>query len=207
MSSTTDNPALVDTTWLDRFDLNPRQRAFVLDYLADPNGKKAAISAGYAKGSAEVTASKLLSNTKVARAIAEGRKQVESRAMLEAEGIVNLWTQIATANPNELTQHIIAPCRYCHGIYHRYQWKSEREFTEDKARVVFSQLHDERERRCHVRHNRRSAHPRRCGFLRLSSHRPAKPRLSRVCSGTETKSPAWPTHVGSVQPRASSSMA
>ncbi|NOD33514.1 MULTISPECIES: terminase small subunit [unclassified Ruegeria] len=146
MSSTTDNPALADTTWLDQFDLNPRQRAFVLAYLADPNGKKAAISAGYAEGSAEVTASKLLSNAKVARAIAEGRKQVESKAMLDAEGIVNLWTQIALADPNELTQHIIAPCRYCYGIEHQYQWKTEREFTERKAEVIFSMFHDEKER-------------------------------------------------------------
>ncbi|NOD91432.1 terminase small subunit [Ruegeria sp. HKCCD4884] len=146
MSSTTDNPALADTTWLDQFDLNPRQRAFVLAYLADPNGKKAAISAGYAEGSAEVTASKLLSNAKVARAIAEGRKQVESKAMLDAEGIVNLWTQIALADPNELTQHIIAPCRYCYGIDHQYQWKTEREFLERKAEVIFSKFHDDKER-------------------------------------------------------------
>ncbi len=103
MSNATNNPALADTAWLGPYGLNLRQRDFVLAYLAEPNAKQAAISAGYAEGSAEAQGSRLLSNVKVASVIAEGRKQVESKAMLDAEGIVGLWTQIALADPNELT--------------------------------------------------------------------------------------------------------
>ncbi len=66
--------------------------------------------------------------------------------MLDAEGIVNLWTQIALSDPNELTQHIHAPCRYCYGIDHQYRWKTEREFTERKAEKVFFLFHDDNER-------------------------------------------------------------
>ncbi|WP_299898782.1 terminase small subunit [uncultured Ruegeria sp.] len=62
MSSPTGNPALADTAWLDKFGLNPRQRAFVLAYIADPNAKQAATDAGYAEGSAEAQGSRLLSN-------------------------------------------------------------------------------------------------------------------------------------------------
>lgn len=142
MSSPTGNPALADTAWLDKFGLIPRQRAFVLACIADPNAKQAATDAGYTEGSGEAQGSRLFSNIKVARAIAEGRKQVESKAMLDAEGIVNLRAQIALADPNELTQHIIAPCRYCYGIDHQYQWKTEPEFTERKAEVIFSMFSD-----------------------------------------------------------------
>ncbi len=53
MSNATDTPALADTEWLDPYGLNLRQRDFVLAYLAEPNGKQAAISAGYVEGSAE----------------------------------------------------------------------------------------------------------------------------------------------------------
>lgn len=121
-----------------------RQRDFVLAYLADPNGRQAAIKAEYAPRSADVTASRLLDNAKVDKAIAERRRQIESKAMLDAEGVVELWTQIATADPRELTQHVYATCRYCHGIDHQYQWKTEREFTEAKARVILSMFSDEK---------------------------------------------------------------
>lgn len=144
MSSTTDNPALADTTWLDRFDLTVRQRDFVLAYLADPNATGAARTAGYKQP--HVQGPRLLDNVRVSEAIAEGRRQIESKAMLDAEGVVELWTQIATADPRELTQHVYAPCRYCYGIDHQYQWKTEREFTEAKARVIFSMFSDEKER-------------------------------------------------------------
>ena len=141
MSSTTDNPALADTTWLDQFDLTVRQRDFVLAYLADPNATGAARIAGYKQP--HVQGPRLLDNVRVEEAIAEGRRQIESKAMLDAEGVLELWTQIATADPRELTQHVYAPCRYCHGIDHQFQWKTAREFTEAKACVIFDLFSDD----------------------------------------------------------------
>lgn len=139
--SGTNNPALADTTWLDQFDLNPRQRDFVLAYLADPNATEAARKAGYKQPNKH--GPRMLVNDGVTAAIAAGRAQVEAKAMLDAEGVVAMWAKIATADAGELTQHIIAPCRYCHGIDHQYQWKTEREFTETKARVVFDMFSDD----------------------------------------------------------------
>ncbi len=144
MSSTADNPALADTTWLDEFDLNPRQRDFVLAYLADPNATEAARKAGYRQPNKQ--GPRMLVNDGIAAAIVKGRAMIETKIMFDAEGIVNHWTQIALADPNELTQNIHAPCRYCYGVDHQYQWKTEREFQEDKARVVFSLFHDDKER-------------------------------------------------------------
>lgn len=53
--------------------LTPKQAAFVVAYLVDSNGKKAAIKAGYSKAGAEVAASRLLRHPKVAEALKKAR--------------------------------------------------------------------------------------------------------------------------------------
>ncbi len=57
--------------------MNPKQQAFVLEYLKDFNATQAAIRAGYSARSAEVTGSRMLSNAKVAEVI---RAAMERRA-------------------------------------------------------------------------------------------------------------------------------
>jgi len=54
--------------------LTPKQAAFVVAYLVDSNGKKAAIKAGYSKAGAEVAASRLLRHPKVAEALKKARQ-------------------------------------------------------------------------------------------------------------------------------------
>ena len=49
--------------------MNPRQTRFVREYAADPNGRRAAINAGYAEKTAEQQASRLLRNVKVQKAL------------------------------------------------------------------------------------------------------------------------------------------
>ena len=56
--------------------LNPKQQRFVEEYLVDLNGTQAAIRAGYSPKTAEVQASRLLSNAKVQQAVAEGRARL-----------------------------------------------------------------------------------------------------------------------------------
>ncbi|KKL07731.1 hypothetical protein LCGC14_2583080 [marine sediment metagenome] len=52
--------------------LNPRRLRFVQEYLKEPNGAQAARLAGYAHGSAKVTAANLLTDPNVKLAIADG---------------------------------------------------------------------------------------------------------------------------------------
>ena len=52
--------------------LSARQRRFVSEYLIDLNGQKAAERAGYARGSAKVTASRLLTKADVRAAVEAG---------------------------------------------------------------------------------------------------------------------------------------
>ncbi|GGH32430.1 Terminase small subunit [Cribrihabitans marinus] len=141
MSSNPDNPATANTDWLDKHGLSDRQRLFVLAYLDTPNATQSAEKAGYRHGKTQ--GPRLLDNVGVRNAIKEGRAMIEQKLMLDAEGIARMWADIATADPNELTQHIHAPCRFCWGQGHEYQWKTEREFRETKARKVFDLFSDD----------------------------------------------------------------
>ncbi len=69
--------------------MTPRRQAFVNAYLANGgNGTAAAIEAGYAKGSAHVTASKLLRLAKVAAAIADAQRERAEASRIDAEWVL-----------------------------------------------------------------------------------------------------------------------
>ena len=65
--------------------LTPKQARFVREYLKGHNGKWAAIRAGYAPHTAEITASKLLRLSKV-------RQLVESKTEKQLEKMGEVWT-------------------------------------------------------------------------------------------------------------------
>jgi phage terminase small subunit len=64
--------------------LNKKQSDFCEYYLTEPNGTQAAIKAGYAEGSADVTASRLLRNASVLARIAELRSERGKVAVVDA---------------------------------------------------------------------------------------------------------------------------
>ena len=67
-------------------ELNPRQLAFAQNYINTGNATQSYISAGYAPGSAEVMASKMLRNAKVADFIFSAQK-----VSVQACGIDATW--------------------------------------------------------------------------------------------------------------------
>lgn len=68
--------------------LTDKQARFVEAYLLDPNGKKAAIEAGYSAATAEVAASRLLRHAKVAAALKDRRALLEVRSGVTPERIL-----------------------------------------------------------------------------------------------------------------------
>ena len=64
--------------------LEEKQQLFVLEYMKDLNGTKAAIRANYAEDSAHVQASRMLSYAKVKNAIAELKAQRNERLNVDA---------------------------------------------------------------------------------------------------------------------------
>jgi phage terminase small subunit len=57
------------------------------------------------------------------------KKGVEKDLKFGITDIVEIWTDIATADPNELMSNLRRCCRHCYGRGHHYQWKDEGEFA------------------------------------------------------------------------------
>lgn len=68
--------------------LTIRQRKFVLEYLIDLNGMRAAMRAGYAESGAHTEASRLLKNPKVVAALNEERQRLEQRTEMDVEWVL-----------------------------------------------------------------------------------------------------------------------
>lgn len=68
--------------------LNPKQAVFIKEYLIDLNGAQAAIRAGYAPGSAHVTASRLISDANIAAAIQEAMDKRAEKTGITAEFVL-----------------------------------------------------------------------------------------------------------------------
>jgi phage terminase small subunit len=78
--------------------LPPRQAIFVAEYLVDLNATQAAIRAGYSAKTAEVQASRLLSNVKVAASIAARRADISKKLEITVERVVLEYAKIGFAD-------------------------------------------------------------------------------------------------------------
>jgi len=79
-------------------ELTEKQRRFVDEYLADLNGKQAAIRCGYSEKTAEQQASRLLSNVKVKEAVSLKQKILSERLNISAERVLQEYAKIAFSN-------------------------------------------------------------------------------------------------------------
>lgn len=84
--------------------LTEKQAAFVQAYLIDPNGKKAAISAGYAAGSAEVTAAKLLRVPKVAAELNRRRVALQVQSGVTPEKVLAELAKLGFADIRQVIE-------------------------------------------------------------------------------------------------------
>jgi phage terminase small subunit len=78
--------------------LTAKQAAFVSAYLLDPNGKKAAITAGYSAATAEAAASRLLRHPAVAEALAKRRAVLSVRSGVTPEMVVSELARLGFAD-------------------------------------------------------------------------------------------------------------
>ncbi|NJH82532.1 terminase small subunit [Staphylococcus hyicus] len=88
-------------------ELNKRQRTFAEAYAIPGsdcygNATKSAIKAGYAKGSAEVTGSKLLSNTKISDYIRGVEQQLFDEQIMTGKEVLYRLTMTARAEHTEV---------------------------------------------------------------------------------------------------------
>lgn len=101
--------------------LSPQQRILVEEYAKEPNGKRAAIKAGFSPKSAQTTSSRALTNAKVREAIKLLQADRLDRMSAEADDIVSRLYAIATADAGEISQHRRTCCRHCWGQDFGYQ--------------------------------------------------------------------------------------
>ena len=97
-------------------------QVFILEYIKDFNGTRAATDAGYSPKTARQKAVELLNDPRIDAAINEAIKERTKRLRIDADTVLFQWWQIANADPNELTQLRRFNCRYCWGDDHEYQW-------------------------------------------------------------------------------------
>ena len=57
------------------------------------------------------------------------QKKVSKDAEFGIKQILEIWQDIATADPNELMSNLRRCCRHCYGRGHHYQWKDKAEFA------------------------------------------------------------------------------
>jgi len=75
--------------------LNPKQSRFVLEYVVDLNATQAAIRAGYAAGSADVTGSRLLEDARISQAVKEAVEARAKRTLVTADYVVTRLKDVA----------------------------------------------------------------------------------------------------------------
>lgn len=83
-------------------ELTAKQERFVAEYLLDLNGKQAAIRAGYSERTAEVQASKLLSNPKVRAAVMAAKTERAETTKVDANWLLTRLAQEADADIADL---------------------------------------------------------------------------------------------------------
>jgi phage terminase small subunit len=79
--------------------LSARARRFVTEYLKDCNGAQAAIRAGYSPAGARVTASRLLANVSIAKAIHDAQDEILKETQVTVARIVRELALIAFFDP------------------------------------------------------------------------------------------------------------
>lgn len=94
-------------------------------------------SAGYSrKGNAntqKVAAAKLAAHPRVAARIRELRELVQRDFRLDMAAILRRLSEIALADPSELSRPRRLNCRHCYGLDHGYQWIDQAEWARATA--------------------------------------------------------------------------
>jgi len=94
---------------------------FIHYYTAHYDQTRAAREAGYPAGRAHIYSRQILEKPEIRQAIANLEANRLKRLRVDGDYLLNRILQIALADPNELVQVRIPPCRYCYGKGHQYQ--------------------------------------------------------------------------------------
>jgi phage terminase small subunit len=86
-------------------ELNPKQAAFVREYLVDLNGTQAAIRAGYSPKTANEQAAQLLAKLSVQAAVQAGMDKRAAKLDLQAEDVLRELQSIAMSEVDQALRY------------------------------------------------------------------------------------------------------
>lgn len=113
--------------------LTAKQSAFVLAYLETKNASESYRRAYDCSKMKDQTigrnAAALLKHPLVATQLQQLEQRAQETAVMDRAGVINLITELATADATELQELQVRNCRHCYGIGHRYQWANEIEYA------------------------------------------------------------------------------
>ena len=95
--------------------LTTMMQLFVLEHIKDFRAGPAARRAGYSAKTADQAAHQMLKDPRVKDAIAVALKERKERLHIDADNVLWMWWQIATADYNELSSVRRVACGYCYG--------------------------------------------------------------------------------------------
>lgn len=125
--------------------LNGKHMAFCREYLVDRNATQAAIRAGYSRRTAGSQAHDLLKKPEIQEELSRLTTEQMARLDVQSDDVLRRIKAIAFADARTLTKRQAFCCRYCYGLGHLFQWKTEREYSEayDSARAALGKEPDE----------------------------------------------------------------
>jgi phage terminase small subunit len=130
----------------------PKEETFCQEFLKTGNQSEAyrrAFDTSKMKASTVSTrAVDIMRVPRIKARISTLQARVLERTEVDAAAIVRQLVDIATADPNELTQYRRVNCRFCSGKNHQYHWKNRGEFQ--KAMDDWcekKEAHDDRQQR------------------------------------------------------------
>ncbi|WP_299671692.1 terminase small subunit [uncultured Roseobacter sp.] len=109
---------------------NHRKELFCQHYVGCFNASEAARKAGYSQKTAGSQGARLLKDVAVQERVAFLQSENAKALELDTADVLERWTTLALADPNELISHIVGSCRHCHGKGFKYQWRDQDEFED-----------------------------------------------------------------------------
>jgi phage terminase small subunit len=108
-----------------------RHEAFVRHYLIHGNASRAYREAGYRDGpGTRQSAHRLLTSAYIHTRISEERQKILAALDVKVLNVFDRFKAIAFGDAAAITEYVTGACRYCHGMDHRYHWKTHREFSD-----------------------------------------------------------------------------
>jgi phage terminase small subunit len=120
--------------------LTPKQDKFVQAYLETGNATEAYRRAYNVERMLPATinnqAWKLIKNPGITARLEQLQQLAVERTVLQKADVINLITEIATADATALSELQVRGCRHCWGVGHRYQWSTPIEYAFRCAEVM-----------------------------------------------------------------------